>query len=66
MSTLNAGNEVEFHYRVYTALDIVDEKLASGGVKDSRELFLGLLHATEEHKMYPLCSTKLPALLSLL
>jgi hypothetical protein len=41
---------------VHTSLDVVEEKLSSVGKTsgDVRELYLGLLYSTEEHKMYPL------------
>jgi hypothetical protein len=40
---------------VHTSLDVVEEKLSSVGKTsgDVRELYLGLLYSTEEHKMYP-------------
>jgi hypothetical protein len=40
---------------VHTSLDVVEEKLSSIGKtsSDVRELYLGLLYSTEEHKMYP-------------
>lgn len=46
--------ELQFHYKVHTSLDVVEEKLSSSGktASDVRELYLGLLYSTEEHKMY--------------
>jgi hypothetical protein len=40
---------------VHTSLDVVEEKLSSIGKtsSDVRELYLGLLYSTEEHKVYP-------------
>jgi hypothetical protein len=41
---------------VHTSLDVVEEKLSFVGKTsgDVRELYIGLLYSTEEHKMYPL------------
>lgn len=50
---------LQFHYKVHTSIDIIEEKLSVGNktATDTRELFLGLLFSTEEHKMYvQLCS----------
>ncbi|KAF7996252.1 hypothetical protein HCN44_001884 [Aphidius gifuensis] len=45
---------LEFHYKVHTSIDIIEEKLNNGSkvAPDSRELFLGLLYSTEEHKIF--------------
>ncbi|XP_034942997.1 trafficking protein particle complex subunit 2-like protein [Chelonus insularis] len=45
---------IEFHFKVHTSIDIIEEKLNVGNkaVTDSRELFLGLLYATDEHKIF--------------
>lgn len=44
--------ELQFHYKVHTSLDVVEEKLSNVGTNEIRKLYLGLLHSTEEHKMY--------------
>ncbi|XP_022367411.1 trafficking protein particle complex subunit 2-like protein isoform X4 [Enhydra lutris kenyoni] len=40
---------------VHTSLDVVDEKISAMGkaLVDQRELYLGLLYPTEDHKVYP-------------
>lgn len=45
--------EIELQYRIHSALDIIDEKCSSTNNKnpDLRDLFLGLLYATENYKM---------------
>ncbi|KAK3917657.1 Trafficking protein particle complex subunit 2-like protein [Frankliniella fusca] len=59
VACLQTEDELQFHYKVHTALDVVEEKLSLAGKSncDVRELYLGLLHSTEEHKMYPLNKT---------
>ena len=59
ISCLNPDLELQFHYKVHTSLDVVEEKLSSVGKSsgDVRELYLGLLYSSEEHKMYPLITT---------
>ncbi|KAJ1519735.1 hypothetical protein ONE63_004991 [Megalurothrips usitatus] len=54
VSCLHSENELQFHYKVHTALDVVEEKLSLAGKSncDVRELYLGLLHSTEEHKIF--------------
>jgi hypothetical protein len=56
ISCLHPELELQFQYKVHTSLDVVEEKLSSVGKTsgDVRELYLGLLYSTEEHKMYPL------------
>ncbi|CAD6238353.1 GSCOCG00008441001-RA-CDS [Cotesia congregata] len=52
---LSEESEVELHYKVHTSIDIIEEKLNTGNkitATDSRELFLGLLHFTDEHKIF--------------
>ncbi|XP_075209750.1 trafficking protein particle complex subunit 2-like protein [Lycorma delicatula] len=56
---LDKDQELQFHYKVHTSLDIVEEKLpfktvgSSGKVSgDARDLYLGLLYSTEEHKIF--------------
>ncbi|XP_049719643.1 trafficking protein particle complex subunit 2-like protein isoform X1 [Elephas maximus indicus] len=53
-------NELKFHYMVHTSLDVVDEKISALGkaLVDQRELYLGLLYPTEDHKVYPLMLTR--------
>ncbi|XP_011296714.1 trafficking protein particle complex subunit 2-like protein isoform X1 [Fopius arisanus] len=45
---------LQFHYKIHTSIDIIEEKLNVGNkaATDSRELFLGLLYSTEEHKIF--------------
>ncbi|XP_015124391.1 trafficking protein particle complex subunit 2-like protein isoform X2 [Diachasma alloeum] len=45
---------LQFHYKIHTSIDIIEEKLNMGNkaATDSRELFLGLLYSTEEHKIF--------------
>jgi hypothetical protein len=46
--------EIEQQYLFHSALDIIDEKCNSTNNKnavDTRDLFLGLLYATELYKM---------------
>ncbi|XP_007937358.1 trafficking protein particle complex subunit 2-like protein [Orycteropus afer afer] len=47
-------DELKFHYMVHTSLDVVDEKVSALGkaLVDQRELYLGLLYPTEDHKVY--------------
>lgn len=46
--------ELELQYRVHAALDVVEEKSSSGPKQtpDSRDLYLGMLYATETHNMF--------------
>ncbi|XP_043252222.1 trafficking protein particle complex subunit 2-like protein [Colletes latitarsis] len=45
---------LQFHCKVHTSIDIIEEKLNVGNktVIDIRDLYLGLLYATEEYKVY--------------
>ncbi|XP_063218069.1 trafficking protein particle complex subunit 2-like protein [Bacillus rossius redtenbacheri] len=54
LSCLDPDAELQFHYRVHTSLDVVEEKLSAAGKGggDVRELYLGLLYSTEEHKIF--------------
>ncbi|XP_067006513.1 trafficking protein particle complex subunit 2-like protein [Anabrus simplex] len=54
ISCLNPELELQFHYKVHTSLDVVEEKLSSIGKNsgDVRELYLGLLYSTEDHKIF--------------
>lgn len=56
IACLDYEKELDFHYKVHTSLDIIEEKLNSSvkTAAEPKELYLGLLYATEEHKMYPL------------
>lgn len=51
--TSNIDKEIELQYRIHSALDIIDEKCNAASTKnpDLRDLFLGLLYATENYKM---------------
>lgn len=44
---------MELQYRVHAALDVVEEKCQTvgKGSPETKELYLGLLYATETHKM---------------
>uniref|UniRef100_T1HFW4 Trafficking protein particle complex subunit 2-like protein n=3 Tax=Rhodnius TaxID=13248 RepID=T1HFW4_RHOPR len=46
--------ELEFHFKVHSALDIIEEKLTTvaKATNDIRDSYLGLLYATEEHKIF--------------
>lgn len=48
------ASALQFHYKVHTSIDIIEEKLSVGNktAVDTRDLYLGLLFATEEYKMY--------------
>lgn len=48
------ASALQFHYKVHTSIDIIEEKLSVGNktTVDTRDLYLGLLFATEEYKMY--------------
>ncbi|XP_001603539.1 trafficking protein particle complex subunit 2-like protein [Nasonia vitripennis] len=48
------ANALQFHYKVHTSIDIVEEKLNIGNktAVDVRELFLGMLYSTEEYKIF--------------
>ena len=47
---------LQFHCKVHTSIDVIEEKLNVGNktAVDIRDLYLGLLHTTEEYKMYAL------------
>ncbi|CAG9813633.1 unnamed protein product [Phaedon cochleariae] len=51
---LNPAEELNFQYKVLSALDVVEEKLNCGskGATDLRELYLGMLYTLETHKIY--------------
>ncbi|XP_066943863.1 trafficking protein particle complex subunit 2-like protein [Macrobrachium rosenbergii] len=45
--------ELHLHYLAHTALDVIQEKVAAvSKTPDTRELYLGLLYASEEYKVY--------------
>ncbi|XP_032691473.1 trafficking protein particle complex subunit 2-like protein isoform X2 [Odontomachus brunneus] len=48
------ASALQFHYKVHTSIDIIEEKLSVGNktTVDTRDLYLGLLFATEEYKIY--------------
>jgi len=50
---LKPEDELQIQYEIHSSIDFVEEKLKSGK-KDMRELYLGLLYSTEDHKVYPL------------
>jgi len=52
VATLNQKDELKIQYEIHSSIDFADEKLRNGR-KEMRDLYLGLLYSTEEHKMYP-------------
>lgn len=54
IQTVPMQDELKFHYAVHTSLDVIEEKITSAAKAntDLRELYLGLLYPTEEHKIY--------------
>ncbi|XP_050545058.1 trafficking protein particle complex subunit 2-like protein [Daktulosphaira vitifoliae] len=51
VASLNPDDELEIQYEIHSSIDFVEEKLKTGK-KDMRELYLGLLYSTENHKIY--------------
>lgn len=51
---VNSDQELQFRYKMHTALDFIEEKLSSAGKpsNDVRELYLGQLYAAEDYKLY--------------
>ncbi|XP_059473228.1 trafficking protein particle complex subunit 2-like protein [Neocloeon triangulifer] len=54
ISCLNPNQELDLHYKVHNSLDVVEEKMSATGKTsgDIRELYLGLLNSTDEHKIF--------------
>lgn len=53
LTTSDMEQELDLQYHVNAALDVVEEKCLIGkGAPESKELYLGLLYSTENHKMY--------------
>ncbi|EDW36308.1 GL16746 [Drosophila persimilis] len=53
LTTSDMEQELDLQYHVHAALDVVEEKCLIGkGVPESKELYLGLLYSTENHKIY--------------
>ncbi|KAK2190441.1 hypothetical protein NP493_80g05023, partial [Ridgeia piscesae] len=54
LKTLSTENELKSSYIVHTSLDVIEEKISSGGknTNDPRELYQGLLYPTEDYKVY--------------
>ncbi|XP_020802536.1 trafficking protein particle complex subunit 2-like protein isoform X2 [Drosophila serrata] len=53
LTTSDMEQELELQYHVHAALDVVEEKCLIGkGATESKELYLGLLYSTENHKIY--------------
>ncbi|CAO1373403.1 unnamed protein product [Diamesa serratosioi] len=52
--TCNVDKEIELQYKIHSALDIIDEKfnISTNKNHDIRELYFGLLYATETFKIY--------------
>lgn len=53
VTSLKPEDELQIQYEIHSSIDFVEEKLKTGK-KDMRELYLGLLYSTEDHKVYPL------------
>ncbi|OAD61287.1 Trafficking protein particle complex subunit 2-like protein [Eufriesea mexicana] len=51
---VDESSALQFHCKVHTSIDIIEEKLNVGNKTaiDIRDLYLGLLYATEEYKIY--------------
>lgn len=51
---LDESAALQFHCKVHTSIDIIEEKLNCGNktAVDIRDLYLGLLYVTDEYKMY--------------
>lgn len=57
LACLHNDQELQFRYKMHTALDFIEEKLSSTTAKSSndvRELYLGQLYAAEDYKLYPI------------
>lgn len=59
ISTNQNSKEVAFHHHLHTSLDVIDERTApgagpsaSGKPEPLRDLFLGVLYSTEQHKVF--------------
>ncbi|EDW90015.1 trafficking protein particle complex subunit 2-like protein [Drosophila teissieri] len=53
LTTSDMEQELDLQYHVNAALDVVEEKCLIGkGAPESKELYLGLLYSTENHKIY--------------
>ncbi|EDX06595.1 trafficking protein particle complex subunit 2-like protein [Drosophila simulans] len=53
LTTSDMEQELDLQYHVNAALDVVEEKCLIGkGSPESKELYLGLLYSTENHKIY--------------
>ncbi|KAH8372701.1 hypothetical protein KR009_003212 [Drosophila setifemur] len=53
LTTSDMEQELDLQYHVHAALDVVEEKCLIGkGAPESKELYLGLLYSTENHKIY--------------
>lgn len=50
---MNPADELQIQYEIHSSIDFVEEKLKTSK-KDMRELYLGQLYSTEDHKVYPL------------
>ncbi|XP_026804154.1 trafficking protein particle complex subunit 2-like protein [Rhopalosiphum maidis] len=51
VTSLNPEDELQIQYEIHSSIDFVEEKLKTGK-KDMRDLYLGLLYSTEDHKIY--------------
>lgn len=55
--TIENEEPLKFHYIAHTALDVIDEKIASRKeTTNSTDMYLGVLFPIEVYKMYVLCS----------
>ncbi|XP_044727207.1 trafficking protein particle complex subunit 2-like protein [Chrysoperla carnea] len=51
-SSLNPDDELNFQYKVYSSLDVIEEKLKDTKVFEDYELYFGQLFSTETHKIF--------------
>ncbi|TMW54761.1 hypothetical protein DOY81_000292 [Sarcophaga bullata] len=66
LNTTDMDKELELQYRVHAALDVIEEKCqpVTKGTPESKEVYLGLLYATETHKIYGfVTNTKIKSIL---
>ncbi|XP_058125975.1 trafficking protein particle complex subunit 2-like protein [Anopheles ziemanni] len=54
IATANVDKEIALQYQVHASLDVIDERCATNQkpTADGRELYLGSLISTEQHKIY--------------
>ena len=64
LQTSQPDKELDFHYIVHTSIDVINEKCSLGSGSSTkldqsqqqgggnRELYLGVLYSTEQHKVF--------------